>query len=309
MEEKELKRKLLVERNEVSVPKKAIFHAIDTGSKRVLREKSHRRSISFVFIVLTAILLVMGIGLGTGQAENILAKFPKVFDFFEDWSMDPKQDNQEMSFVMEAGVGYVAGTLSSEATKPDKLVRVKPGFYDVKLIEGETVNIMGYVLVKGQTFKNYMLGDNNYIDVEGEGVKVAMNPVKRNTEKFENGVYVFENQFGNYLIGEDIREGMYKVRVETDSPQYNIVVCTSNNIALPNSKERILQQDGVTFSHKDSKDKLIHLAKDALLEISATPVYEAYSSDINDKLVGLRGAENVKITLAYVGDSYSTEQK
>lgn len=267
MKEQDLKRKILVERQEINVPKKAIFKAIDAGVRKAETPwaRKHRR----LKIVGAFALLVIftSTGFVTGSAQDLLSHFPKVFDFFDGSSVSPTKKNSAEAFIMESGVGYVAGTLSEEADKPAREVKIKPGFYDVTLIKGEQANLMGDILLKGQTFTSYIFYQNNFAKMEGAGAQLKFTPAKLAEEKKVAGKYVFENRLGNFQIGEQIVPGDYEVTVETTSSDYSVMVHTTNNIVEGSTENLKYDTRGNSFTDEAPQTRSMHLAKGSLFTI------------------------------------------
>lgn len=153
---------------------------------------------------------------------------------------------------------------------------------------------MGTMLLKGKTYSGYMFNVDSYAEVKGDGVQLKMTPSKLVAEEMIDGKYIFENRFGTFQIGEQLKPGEYQVIVETTSQEYLIYVLTTNNVIEGMTDGTKYETRGGTFSDEDPQSQTIYLAEGSILKTSTLNNAEGNR---------LSGAKDVKITLKYLGDT------
>lgn len=88
---------------------------------------------------------------------------------------------------------------------------ISKGYYDIEVLEG-TVSVGLISLEKGEVYHNYHVtkGTKLFID-DGQG-KIKISQAKKN--KFVDECFEIR-EVGNYIIGEDIQEGKYRITLKS----------------------------------------------------------------------------------------------
>lgn len=300
MKEQDLKRDLLVERQKVKIPKKAIFHAIDEGIQQAKPDISKRFSIQIV----AAVVLVGIIGTGiSGVADGLFAKEEhpmEVVRFYDGMSISPEKNDRAKAFVMEKGIGYWAnGEKSVEADPKEEDILIEPGIYDVSLSEGEIGEAIGRgVLLPGETYSGYFFGEGNYGEVVWGDASLQFTPAVFEPLEKIGEQYVLKNKFGEFEVGAAIEPGIYQVDVEDASAfsmGWSVSVFTEHTM-----KNGDTFSDGATFSQKEFGGRVIELRVGALLRIA-----RKYQSEDKAETASLSGnyegvPPQVKITMKLI---------
>lgn len=300
--ENELEHMLKKEHKSIVVPKRAIYRAINQGIKRG-NAKANQRNV-FIRAVTVAIVCLIALGAGvSGVAEDFfdqVVHLMKVERFYNGISVQPENNQQAKEFIMKNGIGYWAtGEKSEEAQAGANDVPVQPGFYDVTLVEGKIGEVMGQVLLPGETYHNYWLGAGNFVEANGDNVAFRFSPARFNSLEKVGNQYVLDNYFGEFEIGKLVEPGVYQVEVidaSSYSEGWRIYVRTENTLT---NKDGVSSQ--LTFSNKEFGNQALELKKGSLLTISRA--YVSISEDGSEK--GVQFATNppaVKVILKKVGE-------
>lgn len=301
MKEQELKRNLLAERNEVRVPKRAIYRAIDAGMQQADGKKYRRINLRQTVVILgIAALALVGTGV-SGIADGLFSQWdriPAVSRIYDGLTVRPEANQRAEAFDMKSGIGYWAeGERSPEATVAAGDIFVKPGIYDVTLVKGVVGEPMiSGVLLPGETYRSYWFEEGNFAEAHGKDVEFRFTPAGFTPLEKQGDQYELENVFGEFEVGTMVEAGIYRVTVagaSTFDKGWSVSVTTENR--LPNGDGF---GTGGDFSKDEFGERIIELKKGSMLKISR--VYWPDESDENgvDEYKGT--PPQVKLTLAKI---------
>lgn len=276
----------------ITIPKRKVLQAIKIGVKRA--ESPTQRFKKRVILSIASLLCIsLGtFGLSTGYAQELLGKFPIVYDFYEDSSFFGKSKNEMNTFILESGGDYQF---------LDKFGRGS-GIYDVELIEGDLASFRGNIIHKNQRYTGVHMEDTNWTSVTGEQVKLKWTPASQEKIPLIDGTYTFDNLLGNFQIGKEIEPGNYTVTVETDADIFRIPVGTMNNVAQGVTEETKYESSIRFFSEMGPFEEVMHLAKGSIFSIGDSP-YIYYADDAEP----IVKEKNIKVTLTKIPDNTNTK--
>lgn len=277
---------------EITIPKRKVFRALKMGVKKA--ECPFQRFQKRVILSIASLLFIgLGtFGLSTGYAQEILNKFPIVYDFYEDFSFFGKNKNEMNTFTLESEGDYQF---------LDKFGRGS-GIYDVELIEGNLATFSANIIHKNQRYTGIFMEDTNWTTVTGEQAKLKWTPAKQEKIPLIDGTYTFENHLGSFQIGKEIEPGDYKVTVETDADIFKITVGTMDNVSKGVTEDTKYESRIRFFSEVGPFEEVMHLAKGSIFSISDCSHihYEADAEPVVTK-------KNIKVTLTKIPHNTNTK--